>query len=243
MTRKTIERGGAESLEKIIALITARGGSKGIPKKNIVPLAGKPLIAWTIETALKSSVLNRVIVSTEDREISKIAEKYGGEVIERPKELAKEESPTIDAIFHALEVLNAENYNPDITVLLQPTSPLRTAEDVDNAIELFLSKDCESVVSVCEVELSPYRSYKIEDSYLKPVFGDKHLRRRRQDLEKVYMPNGAIYISTPENLRKYKSFYCSRTIPYIMSPERSVDIDNELDLIQAELLMRKYGVE
>jgi CMP-N-acetylneuraminic acid synthetase len=227
---------------KCLAIIPARGGSKGLPRKNIKPLLGKPLVAWTIEQAKKSKYIDRIVVSTEDMEIAEIAKEYGAEIIERPEELAKDESPTIDAIFHALEVLKAENYNLDIIILLQPTSPLRKAEDIDNAMELFFNSVCEAVVSVCEVEHSPYWSFKIEDNYLKLFFGDKYWKMRRQDLPKVYVPNGAIYISTPENLRKYKSFYCFKTIPYIMPPERSVDIDKEIDFMLAELLMRKYGI-
>jgi len=227
---------------EIVAIIPARGGSKGIPRKNIKQLFGKPLIVWTIEHAKKSRYIGRITVSTEDKEISEISKKYGAEVIERPEELAKDETPTIDVIFHVLRV-QAENFEPGLVVLLQPTSPLRNAQDIDNAIELFLKNDCESVVSVCEVEHSLYWSFEIENRYLKPIFGGKYLNMRRQDLSKVYTPNGAIYVSTPEILRKYKSFYCSKTIPYIMPPERSVDIDNEIDFMLAELLMRKYGLE
>lgn len=227
---------------KIITIIPARGGSKGIPRKNLRLLARKPLIAYSIETALKSKWIDRVIVSTEDEEIAEISREDGAEIIERPKEMARDDSPTIDAIFHALEVLKVENYEPDITILLQPTSPLRTAKDIDNAIELFLNNDGESVVSVCEVEHTPYWSFKIEDKCLKPIFEEKYLRMRRQELPKVYIPNGAIYISTPENLRKYNGFYCSMTVPYVMPPERSIDIDREIDFMLAELLMRKYGV-
>jgi len=228
---------------KILAIIPARGGSKTIPRKNIKLLNGKPLIYYTIKESIKSKYLGRIIVSTEDKEISEISKKYGAEVIERPEELAKDETPTIDVIFHVLQVIKAENFEPGLVVLLQPTSPLRNAQDIDNAIELFLKNDCESVVSVCEVEHSLYWSFEIENRYLKPIFGGKYLNMRRQDLPKVYTPNGAIYVSTPEILRKYKSFYCSKTIPYIMPPERSVDIDNEIDFMLAELLMRKYGLE
>jgi len=228
---------------KILAIIPARGGSKTIPRKNIKLLNGKPLIYYTIKESIKSKYLGRIIVSTEDKEISEISKKYGAEVIERPEELAKDETPTIDVIFHVLQVIKAENFEPGLVVLLQPTSPLRNAQDIDNAIELFLKNDCESVVSVCEAEHSPYWSFEIENRYLKPIFGGKYLNMRRQDLPKVYTPNGAIYVSTPEILRKYKSFYCSKTIPYIMPPERSVDIDNEIDFMLAELLMRKYGLE
>ena len=228
---------------KIIAFIPARGGSKGIPRKNIKLLLNKPLITYSLEYAKKSKYINKVVVSTEDKEIAEISKEYGAETIKRPEELAKDDSPTIDAIFHTLTVLKEQNYNPDIIALLQLTSPLRTAKDIDNAIELFLNEDCESVVSVCAVEHSPYWSFKIELKYLKPVFEEKYLKMRRQDLPKIYVPNGAIYIATPENLRKYNSFYCSRTFPYIMPPERSVDIDNEIDFMLAELVMRRYEVE
>jgi len=228
---------------KILAIIPARGGSKTIPRKNIKLLNGKPLIYYTIKESIKSKYLGRIIVSTEDKEISEISKKCGAEVIERPEELAKDETPTIDVIFHVLQVVKAENFEPGAVVLLQPTSPLRNVQDIDNAIELFLKNDCESVVSVCEVEHSLYWSFEIENRYLKPIFGGKYLNMRRQDLPKVYTPNGAIYVSTPEILRKYKSFYCSKTIPYIMPPERSVDIDNEIDFMLAELLMMKYGLE
>ena len=228
---------------KILALISARGGSKGIPRKNIRLLAGKPLIAYSIEAALKSNYISKTIVSTEDGEIAEIAMGYGAEIIKRPEELAKDESPTIDAIFHALEVLKAENYNPDIIVLLQPTSPLRNVQDIENVIELFLKNNRESVVSVCEVEHSPYWSFKIEEGYLKSLFGDKYLRMRRQDLEKAYMPNGAIYSSTPQALYKHKSFYCNNTIPYIMPTRRSIDIDGEIDFMLAELLIKNMSLD
>lgn len=227
----------------IIAIVPARSGSKSVHRKNIRLLNGKPLIYYTIKVAFKSKYLNRVIVSTEDEEIAEISRKYGAEVIERPDELAKDESPTIDAIFHALEVLKTENYNPDIIILLQPTSPLRNAEDIDNAMELFLNCDCESVVSVCEMEHPPYWSFVIEEGYLKSLFDERYLRMRRQDLAKAYIPNGAIFISRVQTLYKYKEFYCNYNIPYIMPIERSVDIDNELDFMLAELLMKKYGVE
>ncbi len=164
-------------------------------------------------------------------------------MIERPEELAKDESPTIDAIFHVLKILKTENYNPNIIILLQPTSPLRNAEDIDNAIKLFLASGCESVVSVREVEHPPYWSFKIEEVYLKPLFDKRYLRMRRQDLEKVYIPNGAIYVSTPQALYEYKGFYCNHIMPYIMPIERSIDIDNEIDFMLAELLVKKYGLE
>lgn len=228
---------------EIIALIPARGGSKKLPRKNIKLLTGKPLIAYSIGSALKSKYIDRVVVSTEDEEIAEVSKRYGAEVVERPKELAKDESPTIGAIFHALEVLKEQSYNPDIIILLQPTSPLRNAEDIDSATELFLNADCESVVSVCEVEHPPYWGFGIEEGYLKSLFGDEYLRRRRQDLERVYMPNGAMYISTPQMLYKYESFFCNHVIPYIMPTRRSIDIDNEIDFMLAELLIKNMRLD
>lgn len=228
---------------KILAIIPARCGSKGIPRKNTRLLAGKPLIAYSIESALKSKYIDRVIVSTEDEEIAESSALYGAKVIKRSKGLAKDESPTIDVIFHVLKILEKENYNPDIAVLLQPTSPLRSVNDIEKAIKLFLESGCESVVSVCETEQSPYWSFKIAEGYLKPLFGEKYLRMRRQDLEKVYIPNGAVYVSTPLTLYKYKSFCSERAIPYIIPIERSIDIDNEIDFILAEPVMKKYGFE
>ena len=230
-------------MKKIIAIIPARGGSKGLPRKNIKTLVGKPLIAWTIEQAKSSRYIDKIIVSTEDQEIEEIAEKYGAEIIKRPKKLAMDKSITIDVIFQALKILKAENYNPDIIVLLQPTSPLRSVEDIDNAIKLFLNNNCKSVVSVCETSHSPYWCFKIEDEYLKPLFEEKYLRMRRQDLENIYKPNGAIYISTPQALYKYKTFYSNCIIPYIMPAERSIDIDNKIDFMLAELLIKNVKKE
>lgn len=220
--------------KKIIAIIPARGGSKGIAKKNIKLLAGNPLIAYTIEAGLNSKYIDNIFVTTDDEEIADTSRKYGAELIKRPREIAKDDSPTIDVIFHVLDSLLLDKYDPSIVVLLQPTSPLRDAKDIDDAVELFVNSDCESLVSVCEVNPSPYWIFKIEDQYLRPIFEDKYLFMRRQDLPVTYVPNGALYISTPLELYKYNGFYCEKSIPYIMSVDKSIDIDNEIDLILAE---------
>ena len=226
--------------KKILAIIPARGGSKGIPRKNIKLLAGKPLIAYSIEAGLKSKYINKVVVSTEDEEIAEISKKYGAEVVKRPKELARDESPTIDAIKYTLKFLEFEGYIPDIIILLQPTSPLRTVDDINKAIELFLNNDCESVVSVSECKKSPYWSLKIEDGYIKPILGwDYFLNKRRQDLPKTYYLNGAIYITTVKDLFKYNGFFSQNTDPYIMPEIRSIDIDESIDLKFVEFLLCK----
>jgi len=228
---------------QILGIIPARGGSKGLLRKNVAILCGRPLIAWTIEKALKSKHLDKVIISTESEDIIKISRKYGAEVIKRPKELARDSTPTIDVVFHILDIMKRANYNPNIIVLLQLTSPLRTTEDIDIAIELFLNRKCKSLVSVCEIEHSPYWNFRIEKGYLKSIFGEEYLKKRRQNLPKAYVPNGSIYISTPEILYNYKSFYSDETIPYIMPIERSIDIDNEIDFLLADILIKKYKVK
>jgi CMP-N-acetylneuraminic acid synthetase len=230
-------------IQKIVAIIPARGGSKGIPRKNIRLLAGKPLIAYSIEAALNSKYINRVIVTTEDKEIAGISRKYGAEVIERPEGLAKDNSQTIDVVKHILENLKKnENYTPDIIALLQPTSPLRTEKDIDNVIELFANNKCGSVISVCEAIHPVYWTFTIE-KYLKPLFSwDYILNKRRQDLPKTYILNGAVYITSLDNLYKYNSFFNRKIIPYIMQSKKSVDIDEKVDFEFVEFLLRRdYG--
>ena len=224
--------------EKIIAIIPARGGSKGLPRKNIAMLNGKPLISYSIEAALKADLVSRVIVSTEDAEIAEISSKYGSEVMNRPVELAQDDTPTISVVQQVLHQLEDDRYHAEVVVLLQPTTPLRTTEDIDSAVGLFLSCNCQSVVSICEMEHSPYWSFQVERSYLKPLMGKKYLKMRRQDLPRVYLPNGALFVSSPKVLHKTKSFYSSRIMPYIMPPERSIDIDCKNDLLLAEILLK-----
>jgi CMP-N-acetylneuraminic acid synthetase len=223
--------------QKILAVIPARGGSKGIKRKNIRELAGKPLLVYSIEAALKSKYIDKVVVSTEDNSIAEIAKRYGADIIKRPLKLALDESPQIETIFHVLETLKPRQFQ--IIILLQPTSPLRTYQDIDNAIENFLGKDCQSLVSVCTSHKELW-SLKIEKGYLKPIFPGNYLKRRRQNLPTIYVPNGAIFISDVENLRKFKGFYSDKTLPFVMPLERSIDIDTEFDFILAETLLKRF---
>ena len=225
--------------KSIIAIIPARGGSKGIPRKNIKKLGSKPLIAYTIEEALKSKCLDHVFVSTEDPEIANISKEYGAQVIDRPPSLAKDTSKTVDAVLHAIEYLERDGIHPHTVVLLQPTSPLRDVEDIDAAVNLFLDNECDSVISVCEPDHSPFWCFTISGKYLKPILDKKFDDTRRQDLPRVVTPNGAIYISSPETIRRYKGFYGDRIIPYCMPPERSIDIDKPLDFTIAEVLINR----
>ncbi len=226
---------------KILGLITARGGSKELPQKNIKPLLDKPLIAWTIEQALMSKYLDRVIVSTDDGKIAEISKKYGAEVpFLRPEELATDESKSIDVVLHTIDWMDTNDKPYDLLMLLQPTSPLRTSKDIDKAIELLFSKNARAVVSVCEVEHHPYWTNILPDNgcmenFIKPEIMNKN----RQELPIFYRLNGAIYLSYCDYLKHQGSFFGKETFAYIMSKERSIDIDNEIDFKLAEILIAK----
>jgi len=223
----------------IIAIIPARGGSKGVPHKNIKKLGEKPLIAYSIVESLKSEYLDYVFVSTEDSEIANISKKYGAQVINRPPALAEDTSKTVDVVLHAIEYLVQEGIHPQIVILLQPTSPLRNVDDIDTAIKLFLENECDSVISVCEPDHSPFWCFRFDGRYLQPLFGQEYKNMRRQDLPKVMMPNGAIYISSPESIARFGGFHSDHMIPYCMPPERSIDIDTALDFTIAEVIINK----
>ncbi len=230
---------------KILAMIPARGGSKGIPGKNIKELAGKPLIGYTCEAALASKKLDRVICSTDSEEIAEVAKSFGVEVpFMRLAEHAQDKSPAIDGIIHALEKLETdEGYVPDALIYLQPTSPLRTAEQIDEAIDLFEKENPDSLVSVQKVPhcFNPVSVMKIEDGKLKAFMeghGDKILRR--QDKPEVYARNGpALLISKRDHLLGTKTLYGENHIPYIMEVEDSFDIDDIFDWGIVEFLMKQ----
>ncbi len=224
----------------MIAIIPARGGSKSLPRKNIKLLNDKPLIYYTINEAKKSKYLYRLFVSTEDNEISETARKCGAEVIERPAELARDDTPSFLVFQHVIRYLEEiENLYPDVVVVLQPTSPCRIVEDIDRAIEKFLEEDCDTVVSVCEVEHPPHWMYTLEGDRMKPVIprGEKILRR--QNASQVYRLNGAVYVIGRDVIMKERRILGNDTRAYIMPPERSIDIDTELDLRLADVLMKE----
>lgn len=227
--------------EKILAIIPARGGSKGIPKKNIKLLADKPLIAYTIEAALKSNYLDRVIVSTEDKKISEISKKYGAEVIKRPKNLAEDSTPTQPVLEHVINYLEKrEDYKPDIIVLLQPTSPLRNAFHIDGAVEKFLKERCDSLLSVCP---SYVFIWKIEKGKAVSINYNFKKRPLRQDKKSEYRENGAIYITRPEIFFKKHNILGGKIGLYIMPEEDSFDIDTEFNFWLCEEIIKskKYG--
>lgn len=220
--------------KSILAIIPARGGSKGVPRKNIKNLAGKPLIVWTIEAAKKSKYIDRLILSSEDDEIIGVAQKYGCEVpFKRPDELSQDDTPSIAPILHVIEQIKDYDY----ILLLQPTSPLRTVEDIDGAIEYLFEKKATSCVSVVEAEQSPYWMYNIVDEKLEKIISQENIVARRQELPLAYMLNGAIYLICTKELVENKSFINQNTIAYKMSREHSLDIDTQMDFSICELLL------
>lgn len=226
----------------ILALIPARGGSKKLPRKNIRPLLGKPLIVWTIEQALSSKYLDRVIVSTDDKEIANVALKYGIEIpFIRPDELATDNALAIDNYIYTIDRLNKEeNANINEFVALNPTTPLRSPRDIDDAIKLFFQKNADSVISICESPQPPLWAKKINNSgKILNYFNSDVDNVNRQDLEQAYLPNGAIYVLKFSLLKNKYSFYSEKTYGYIMPAERSLDIDSSMDFEFAEFLMRK----
>lgn len=227
--------------KKILALIPARGGSKRLPRKNVKPLAGKPLIAWTIERARQSRYIDRIIVSTEDRHIAAVSRKFGAEVpFMRPKKLAGDTANGMDVVFHSIAWMETNSDRFDLILLLQPTSPLRTADDIDAAIELLFSKKAKAVVSICESEHHPYWANTIPESGSMKGFIEPEIKNKnRQELPVFYRLNGALYIAYINYLSSNKSFLGDETFAYVMPPERSVDIDTHLDFIIADALLDK----
>lgn len=220
---------------KIIAIIPARGGSKGIPRKNIRLLCDKPLIAYTIEAALGSKYVDRVLVSTEDGEIAEIAKQYGAEVIKRPLELATDSASTEPVLEHVVRYLEkTEDYRADIVVLLQPTSPLRNAGHIDEALETFFTSKYDSLLSVC---LSHIFLWKLDRKGVYSVSYDFRNRPRRQDRQPEYRENGAIYITKYDTLMNKHNRLGGKIGLYVMPDENSWEIDTEFDFRLCEQLV------
>jgi CMP-N-acetylneuraminic acid synthetase len=224
---------------QVLGLITARGGSKGIPGKNVRPLAGKPLIAWTIDAARQSG-LDRVIVSTDDQEIAQVARRYGAEVpFRRPESLARDDSPHIAAVHHAMDWLRAEErYLPDYVMTLQPTSPLRSADEIDGAIELVRARSAVAVVSVYELHPHPYWAKQIgADGTLANYFPDTPPDLRRQSLVPAYALNGAIYLNQRSQLERLPAMTPPGAVPFVMPAWKSLDIDTLWEFELAERIL------
>ena len=220
-------------------IIPARGGSKGIPHKNIVSLAGRPLVGYSIDVARRLADDDHIILSTDDDAIASVAEQCGLPVrYRRPAALATDTAGSREVILDAMEWADCQGVSYDAVVLLQPTSPLRTAADVEGALALYRD-DIDMVVSVVEARSNPYYNcFEADaDGYLHVSKGDG-LFTRRQDVPPAYEYNGAVYVINPVNIRRLPLGAFPRRVPYVMPAARSVDIDSPLDLLIAEHLLR-----
>lgn len=219
----------------IIAIVPARGGSKRLPRKNILPLGSKPLIQWTLDAAKASGVIDLVVVTTDDDDVLEIADQAQVETIRRPDELASDTATTVDTVLHALDTLAKRGITARRVMLLQPTSPLRGAGAIRAAVERMNDTGANSVISVCEVEHPPLWSNTIPengslDDFMKP--GTEG--RRSQDLPTFYRLNGAIYLVAVDEFYRHESFLVTPSFSIIMNREESVDIDDDYDLLIAE---------
>lgn len=225
----------------ILGLVPARGGSKAIPRKNLALLTNKPLIAWTVEVAIESGSLDRLVISTDDPEIAQVGKKLGAEVpFLRPTELATDTSTSMDVILHAIRWFDEnESYRPDFVLLLQPTSPLRTVTDIRKSIELAFAKRADSVVSVCETHQHPLWMKGVnEEGKLVDLYPQSSAPTRRQDLPSVFALNGAIYLALRTFLLSERTFISDCTYAYVMPENRSLDVDTPWDLHLADLILR-----
>jgi CMP-N-acetylneuraminic acid synthetase len=225
----------------VISVITARAGSKGILRKNIRLLGGKPLMVHSIEASLAASRVSRTLFSTDDEEFAEIARQHGAEVpFMRPPELAADHASHMSVMLHLLDWLEAHGELPDALLLLQPTCPLRTAQDLDGAIALMETTGCPAVVGMCETVTHPFLTYALDaQGQLTPFIEHGVNYPRRQDLPPAYQLNGALYLNRSESLRGTNAFQPPGTRPWIMPVERSVDIDSLDDFALAELILAR----
>jgi len=228
--------------KRILSIIPARGGSKGLPRKNILPLLGKPLLVWTLEQALRSNYCDKVMVSTDDVEIAEVARKNGADVpFMRPKELAADTTPMFKVVAHALSFYKSKGIFFDYVAILQPTSPLRKADDIDNAIKMLIDheKEGDSLVSLGEAHKEhPSMVQKIVGGYVKPYEVQPKKVFRRQDLVRLFSPNGLIFISKTEKILKYETFYQRRAIPYHVERWQNFEVDDLVDFICIEAILK-----
>jgi len=227
---------------KILAHVTARGGSKRIVDKNIKEINGHPLLAYSIMEAKKSKYVDKVILDTDSEEYAEIGKKYGAEIpYMRPKELATDTAKAMDVTIHAINWFKEHNEPFDILVKLQPTTPLRLAEDIDNALKIFIEKGADSIVSVTEAYVPPLWVNTLpEDHNMKDFIQDlSKIQLNTQELKKYYQLNGVVFLAKCDHLLKTHSWYGKKAYAYIMPRERSIDIDEPIDFEIAELYLKK----
>ncbi|OPY66799.1 MAG: N-acylneuraminate cytidylyltransferase [Syntrophorhabdus sp. PtaU1.Bin050] len=224
----------------VFGIIPARGGSKGVPRKNIRLVGGRPLISYSIQAARESRAITSFLVSTEDREIEAISRFFGADVLLRPDELGRDDTPMLPVIEHALSEAEKRAGPQDYIILLQPTAPLRTAEDIDMALALLIDKEADSVVSVEAVsDYHPSRMYRLLDEGRLTPYALEPTSRLRQELPLIYHRNGAIYACKVCLIKEKHTLIGPDTLPYIMPRSRSLNIDDEFDIHLADLLLKE----
>jgi len=226
--------------QRVLAIIPARAGSKGIPGKNVRPLCGKPLIAWSIEQALTCPEIDTVVVSTDSTAIADVALSYGAEVpFIRPESLSGDTASSIDVLLHAIDHMQERDLGYDLVVLVEPTSPLREISDISGAIQHLLhTPGVESVVGVSQVEtLHPSFLYREQGGFLRPYLERQPDNVRRQDIEKLYFLEGSVYVSSIASMYARRSFYHDATAPWVVPRYKSFEVDDLVDLIAIEALM------
>jgi len=230
--------------KSLLAIIPARGGSKRLPRKNILNLAGKPMIAWTIDAALNSKYIDRLVISTDDNETATICKNYGGDIpFIRPPELAKDTSTAMEVIMHTIIKLEELKEKYEYIVVLQPTSPTRNVKHIDEAVDLLLKKNADSIISVTAVN-HPIEWTNIlpDDHSMDSFFLPEYQGMRSQDFPKRYMINGAIYLNNTKILKMTGSLInCGKGFAYIMEKENSIDVDTHFDFMMAEAILRQLN--
>ncbi len=228
--------------KSILAIIPARGGSKGLPGKNLKKLAGKPLVSWTIEQALASKYLDKVIVSTDDDEIADVSRKYGAEVpFKRPPEYATDTASSVDVVLHALDFFKDREETYDYIMLLEPTSPLRKKNDIDDALEKLSGKpEKDTLVSLGEIHLEhPMIAKKVQDDTV-VQYADFPRIYQRQQADKAFFPYGVVYLSRTDAFYETKTFYGKRTMPLFVERWQNYEVDDIVDLVVIERILQEY---
>jgi len=223
--------------KSVIAIIPARGGSKSIPQKNIIPFAGAPLISWTISEAKNSVYVDEVVVSTDSKEIADISLEYGAKIpFFRPANLSQDRSETSDTLLHAINFFEGQKKFFDILLLLEPTSPIRSKNDIDNALKKFSKnlKKSHSLITIAENHVHPNIHFYLKDLNHLQRYEKSKIISRRQDLDKTYSPFGGIYISSVEDFKKNKTFYTKKTLYYKLGAFQAYEVDEPHDLPSSE---------
>ncbi|MDB3881371.1 acylneuraminate cytidylyltransferase family protein [Gammaproteobacteria bacterium] len=222
-----------------LSIIPARAGSKGLKNKNVFPLCGRPLITWTIEASNSSKYIEYTFVSSDSEIILKIAEENDAKCLLREKELASDNASMVSVLQNAIHQVSSLGIKFKNLILLQPTSPLRSSEDIDMACKKFLSEECSSLISVNQIENTILKSLILDkDNFLKPAFDETYPSANRQTLPQTYQPNGAIYILNKEAFMENPTFLQERTTFYLMDKKKSIDVDSIVDIREIEKFLQ-----